>query len=233
MDNLGFGLQVTVLGLGIVFGLLIVLWLLLTLALRFEGRSGDGRSGAAGGRHDPRDRRATSPSRSIRQLVAAITVAIVRHADARRRQAAPGDAELLAGEPPVRESLGRVGPDAPGPELAEEVEVAMRRYTVAIDDRAFTIDVQETAADRFEVTVDGLTFEATLRGDHDLPGSDISPEIPMSRAGAAEASAPRRSRRPRRSAGRPARPTRPAARRAPARSAGAGVGGRPAAGSTS
>jgi biotin carboxyl carrier protein len=55
----------------------------------------------------------------------------------------------------------------------------MRRYTVAIDDRAFTIDVQETSSDTFEVTVDGLTFEATLRGDHDLPGSDISPEIPM------------------------------------------------------
>ena len=55
----------------------------------------------------------------------------------------------------------------------------MRRYTVAIDDRAFTIDVQETSSDTFEVTVDGLTFEATLHGDHDLPGSDISPEIPM------------------------------------------------------
>jgi biotin carboxyl carrier protein len=55
----------------------------------------------------------------------------------------------------------------------------MRRYTVAIDDRAFTIDVQEIASDRFEVTVDGLTFEAALRGDHDLPGSDISPEIPV------------------------------------------------------
>lgn len=55
----------------------------------------------------------------------------------------------------------------------------MRRYTVVIDDRAFMIDVQETSSDTFEVTVDGLTFEATLRGDHDLPGSDISPEIPM------------------------------------------------------
>jgi biotin carboxyl carrier protein len=55
----------------------------------------------------------------------------------------------------------------------------MRRYTVAIDDRAFTIDVQETSSDTFEVTVDGLTFEATLHGDHDLPGSDISPEMPM------------------------------------------------------
>jgi biotin carboxyl carrier protein len=54
----------------------------------------------------------------------------------------------------------------------------MRRYTVSIGDRAFTIDVQETAADRFRVSVDGMTFEATLRGDEDLPGGAISPEIP-------------------------------------------------------
>jgi hypothetical protein len=41
----------------------------------------------------------------------------------------------------------------------------MRRYTVSIGDRAFTIDVQETAADRFRVSVDGQTFEATLHSD--------------------------------------------------------------------
>lgn len=58
--------------------------------------------------------------------------------------------------------------------------MSMRRYTVSIDDRSFVIDVVETAADRFEVSVDGQTFEATLHGDHDLPGSDISPEIPSS-----------------------------------------------------
>ncbi|HET9519456.1 MAG TPA: OadG family protein [Candidatus Limnocylindrales bacterium] len=88
MDNLGFGLQVTLLGLGIVFGLLIVLWLLLTLALRFEGRSGSAATPAevvtiraTGG--------ADVPESLDPQLVAAITVAIVRHADARRRQAAP------------------------------------------------------------------------------------------------------------------------------------------------
>ena len=90
MDNLGFGLQVTLLGLGIVFGLLIVLWLLLTLALRFEGRSGGSAAAlpaeivtirATGG--------ADVPESLDPQLVAAITVAIVRHADARRRQAAP------------------------------------------------------------------------------------------------------------------------------------------------
>jgi sodium pump decarboxylase gamma subunit len=90
MDNLGFGLQVTLLGLGIVFGLLIVLWLLLTLALRFEGRSG---SAAAAPPAEIVTIRATGgaevPESLDPQLVAAITVAIVRHADARRRQAAP------------------------------------------------------------------------------------------------------------------------------------------------
>lgn len=91
MDNLGFGLQVTALGLGIVFGLLIALWLLLTLALRFEGRSG--RAAEATPPVEIVTIRATSgadlPRTLDAQLVAAITVAIVRHADARRRQAAP------------------------------------------------------------------------------------------------------------------------------------------------
>jgi sodium pump decarboxylase gamma subunit len=91
MDNLGFGLQVTALGLGIVFGLLVVLWLLLTLALRFEGRSG--RAAAAAPPAEIVTIRATGgadvPETPDPQLVAAITVAIVRHADARRRQAAP------------------------------------------------------------------------------------------------------------------------------------------------
>jgi sodium pump decarboxylase gamma subunit len=91
MDNLGFGLQVTALGLGIVFGLLVVLWLLLTLALRFEGRSG--RAAAAVPPAEIVTIRATGgadvPETLDPQLVAAITVAIVRHADARRRQAAP------------------------------------------------------------------------------------------------------------------------------------------------
>jgi len=72
--------------------------------------------------------------------------------------------------------------------------MSMRRYTVSIDDRSFTIDVVETAADRFEVSVDGRVFEATLHGDHDLPGSDISPEIPLPtgplRPAATAASAP-------------------------------------------
>ncbi len=55
--------------------------------------------------------------------------------------------------------------------------MSIRRYTVAIDGRSFVIDVGETAADRFLVSVDGRAFEATLLGDEDLPGSAISPGI--------------------------------------------------------
>jgi sodium pump decarboxylase gamma subunit len=85
MDNLGFGLQVTVLGLGIVFGLLIVLWLLLTLVLRFENREPVPGSDAARVAIRPLD-----GSAEMEPLqVAAIAVAISRHAEARRGQAAP------------------------------------------------------------------------------------------------------------------------------------------------
>ncbi|MBI3749355.1 MAG: biotin attachment protein [Chloroflexi bacterium] len=58
--------------------------------------------------------------------------------------------------------------------------MSLRRYTVSIDDHAFTVDVLETAADRFEVSVDGRTFEATLLDDHDLPGAPISPQVAAS-----------------------------------------------------
>ena len=53
----------------------------------------------------------------------------------------------------------------------------MRRYTVTVDGRPFTIDVIETAADRFEVSVGDRTFEARLEAEEDLPGAAISPEM--------------------------------------------------------
>jgi biotin carboxyl carrier protein len=55
--------------------------------------------------------------------------------------------------------------------------MSLRRYTVSIDDHSFTVDVLETAADRFEVSVDGRAFEATLLDEHDLPGAPISPQV--------------------------------------------------------
>ena len=82
MDNLAFGLQVTVLGLGIVFGLLVLLWLLLTVALRFEPEPPADEPTTARLRIRPLD--GIEP-----RLVAAIAVAIARHAEARRGEAAP------------------------------------------------------------------------------------------------------------------------------------------------
>lgn len=77
MDDLGFGLGVALAGLGIVFGLLLVLWLLLTVALRLDRPSASPMAPAGRpGDLDPR-------------LAAAIAVAVIRHTDALRRQAAP------------------------------------------------------------------------------------------------------------------------------------------------
>ena len=90
----------------------------------------------------------------------------------------------------------------------------MRRYLVAIDDEAFTIDVAETASDAFEVTVGGRTYEARLQGDHDLPGVAISPMIaghdphPEPPAGPAATPASRAAVRP---TPRPAAGSRPGA----------------------
>ena len=53
----------------------------------------------------------------------------------------------------------------------------MRRYTVDIDGRMYTIDVDQMTPDAFAVSVDGRTFEARLTGDRDLPGVAISPQI--------------------------------------------------------
>ncbi len=55
----------------------------------------------------------------------------------------------------------------------------MRRYTVTIDERSWTIDVHQVEADRFQVTVGDATFEAVIVEEGDLPGAAISPEIPV------------------------------------------------------
>jgi Na+-transporting methylmalonyl-CoA/oxaloacetate decarboxylase gamma subunit len=82
MDNLGWGLQMTVVGMGLVFGLLALLWGLLVLVLRFDKPpapapvdAGAAPVSAAPGM-DP-------------DLVAAIAVAVLTHEKVRRRQAAP------------------------------------------------------------------------------------------------------------------------------------------------
>ncbi len=186
MDNLGFGLGVTAVGLAIVFGLLAVLWLLLTLALRVERGAAEAAAAAAdpiptGRDGQPGDRARRSRPGGARRPRSAARRGDHRRGRPPRRRApppgGPGDAELLARQPALREPLGRRRPDAPGPVLAPAGSLTMRRYRVAIDDRAYTIDVAETASDAFEVTVEGRTYEARLEGDHDLPGIAISPTI--------------------------------------------------------
>jgi biotin carboxyl carrier protein len=53
----------------------------------------------------------------------------------------------------------------------------MRRYTLDISDREFVIDVQELAADRFEVFVGGDSYEVTLSGDESLADAIITPGL--------------------------------------------------------
>ena len=81
MDNLGWGLQITALGMGLVFGLLALLWGLLTLVLRLdrEPAAQAAAQPAAGGAA-----RGMDP-----ELVAAITVAVLTHKELRRHEAAP------------------------------------------------------------------------------------------------------------------------------------------------
>jgi biotin carboxyl carrier protein len=53
----------------------------------------------------------------------------------------------------------------------------MHRYTIEIDGRRFTVDVQDTATDRFEVTVDGKAYAVSLGGSEDLGGNAGTPRI--------------------------------------------------------
>jgi glutaconyl-CoA/methylmalonyl-CoA decarboxylase subunit delta len=92
MDNLGWGLQITALGMGLVFGLLAVLWGLLTLVQRLdrERQAAPAAPGSSAG---------TSPAAASgdADLVAAITAATLAHRALRRREAAPVMRSYLPG----------------------------------------------------------------------------------------------------------------------------------------
>ena len=80
MDNLGWGLQITALGMGLVFGLLALLWGLLTLVQRWD------RPAVAA----PRVEAAPAAEAGMdAALVAAIVTAALAHRAHRRREAAP------------------------------------------------------------------------------------------------------------------------------------------------
>jgi sodium pump decarboxylase gamma subunit len=102
MDDLLFGLRTAVLGMAIVFSVLAIVWALLTVLMKLDARTAATAaakravattvSSAAGTTPVP----GTVPAVRLvgadgldPKLVAAITVAILRHEEARRLQAAP------------------------------------------------------------------------------------------------------------------------------------------------
>lgn len=85
MSDLAWGLSMTVAGMGLVFGLLALLWGLLSLVLRF-----DRPPAAAAPAPAPVADAARAPADGLApELVAAITVATLAHVAALRREAAP------------------------------------------------------------------------------------------------------------------------------------------------
>jgi len=97
-----------------------------------------------------------------------------------------------------------------------------RRYTLDIGGRTFTLDVEETDVDRFQVNVEGQTYEVRLAGDEDLPEAKITPALEPGRvdrdAHGAPAAAPAGPAVPKPS---PARTAAPPPRRAALRGGGA------------
>ncbi len=85
MENIGFGLQMTLVGMALVFGVLVLLWATLALLGRLD------RSDAGGARVVEAVPEAKAmPGQALdADLLAAVTVAVVLHALSRRRQAAP------------------------------------------------------------------------------------------------------------------------------------------------
>lgn len=96
----------------------------------------------------------------------------------------------------------------------------MRRYTLDISDREFVIDVQELAADRFEVIVGDESYEVTLSGDENLAEASITPGFHPAAGAAPRASAASSAGRVRKEAA-----STPAASPAPRKPAG-GAGGK-------
>jgi len=101
MENLGWGLQMTVLGMGLVFALLALLWGLLTLVLKFDPapaepvspqaatREAEHIAAAAGAAVGAQVPLVPTVNGMDADLVAAIMIAVLTHKAVRRREAAP------------------------------------------------------------------------------------------------------------------------------------------------
>jgi biotin carboxyl carrier protein len=67
----------------------------------------------------------------------------------------------------------------------------VRRYTIEVDGRPFVVDVEDEAADRFYVEVDGQAFDVTLGSAQELTSGEPAPRIvPVARPAPVAAGAP-------------------------------------------
>ena len=93
MDNLIWGLQMTGLGMGLVFGLLALLWGLLTIVLRLDQPAAPSMAAAPASEPETAAAVARSAPASVQgldaELIAAIVVATHLHRAVRRQEAAP------------------------------------------------------------------------------------------------------------------------------------------------
>jgi sodium pump decarboxylase gamma subunit len=97
MDDLLFGLRTALVGMAIVFSVLAIVWALLTVLMKLDARAAATKAGATPVAATTGSS-AAGPAPTVHlvgagdvdpRLVAAITVAILRHEEARRLQAAP------------------------------------------------------------------------------------------------------------------------------------------------
>jgi biotin carboxyl carrier protein len=65
----------------------------------------------------------------------------------------------------------------------------MHRYSIDVDGRRFTVDVDDSATDHFQVTVDGQPYTVTLGSSEDLGSTPGAPRIVPVAPAAAPASA--------------------------------------------
>ncbi len=99
IESLKIGVQLTVLGMGLVFLVLALLWGLTALMLRLDRAPAEARVGttSAAEEREPDGEAGLDPD-----LIAAISVAVLTHQAVRRKQAAPAMRSHRPGELPSR-----------------------------------------------------------------------------------------------------------------------------------